>query len=123
MSVIPIKEPVLGAMNQGPGRSDATEQALVNNNIIHNMNIIWRVASVALLVGLALFLLTLILKVLLVGAGLFLLARVVGRRLFGRSFGPWQQGRVSASHVIAIDNPGYRYSAAQPSFERVISIG
>jgi hypothetical protein len=87
------------------------------------MNIIWRVAGVALAVGLALFLLTLIVKVLLVGAGLFLLARVVGPRLAGRAFGPIGRGNWQSSEIISIDNPAYRSGMKQPRFERVISIG
>ncbi|GAB3988628.1 hypothetical protein GCM10028807_11700 [Spirosoma daeguense] len=87
------------------------------------MNIIWRVAGIALAVGLTLFLITLILKVLLIGAGLFLLARVVGPRLMGRSFGPLRQGHWQSATIIAIDNPSYHTSANQPRFERVIPIG
>lgn len=87
------------------------------------MNIIWRVAGVALAVGLALFLLTLILKVLLVGAGLFLLARVVGPRLAGRSFGPLGRGGWQSSDIISIDNPAYRSGVNRADFDRIIPIG
>ncbi|MBD2754440.1 hypothetical protein [Spirosoma validum] len=88
------------------------------------MNIIWRVAGVALAVGLALFLLTLIIKVLLVGAGLFLLARVVGPRLMGgRAFGPLGRGGWQSSTIISIDNPTYRSGVTRASYERVIPIG
>ena len=87
------------------------------------MSIIWRVAGVALAVGLALFLLTLILKVLLIGAGLFLLARVVGPRLMARRFGPLGQGNWQSSNIISIDNPTYRSGVARPNFDRVIPIG
>ncbi|WP_080056622.1 hypothetical protein [Spirosoma aerolatum] len=87
------------------------------------MNIIWRIAGVALAVGLALFLLTLILKVLLVGAGLFLLARFVGPRLAGRAFGPLERGRWQSTNIISIDDPAYRSNVAYPTYSRVISIG
>lgn len=87
------------------------------------MNIIWRIAGVALAVGLALFLLTLILKVLLVGAGLFLLARFVGPRLAGRAFGPLNRGRWQSATIISIDDPAYRSTVASPAYSRVIPIG
>ncbi|WP_461078064.1 hypothetical protein [Spirosoma flavus] len=87
------------------------------------MHIIWRVAGVALAVGLALFLLTLILKVLLVGLGLFLVARVVASRLAGRTFGPIGQGNWQQSTIISIDNPTYRSGVTRANFERVIPIG
>lgn len=88
------------------------------------MNIIWRVAGVALAVGLALFLLTLILKVLLVGAGLFLLARVVGPRLLGyRAYGPLGRGGWQSADIISIDNPTYRSGASRANYERIIPIG
>ncbi|MBN8825599.1 MULTISPECIES: hypothetical protein [unclassified Spirosoma] len=87
------------------------------------MNIIWRIAGVALAVGLALFLLTLILKVLLVGAGLFLVARFVGPRLAGRAFGPLERGRWQSANVISIDDPAYRSRAIYPTYSRVIPIG
>ncbi|GAB2568290.1 hypothetical protein [Spirosoma areae] len=86
------------------------------------MNIIWRVASVALAVALALFLLTLIVKVLLVGAGLFLLARVVGPRLAGRAFGRFGRGSWQSADIISIDNPAYRSGGNQRSLGRIISI-
>lgn len=86
------------------------------------MNIIWRVAGVALAVGVALFLLTLILKVLFVGAGLFLLARVVGPRLAGRSFGPLGRGNWQSSDIISIDNPSYRSYRNGGGFNRTIAI-
>lgn len=88
------------------------------------MNIIWRVAGVALAVGLALFLITLIVKVLLVGAGLFLLARFVGPRLLGgRSFGPLGRGGWQPSTIISIDNPTYHSGVTRTSHERIIPIG
>ncbi|GAB4036556.1 hypothetical protein [Spirosoma gilvum] len=87
------------------------------------MNIIWRIAGVALAVGLALFLLTLILKVLLVGAGFFLLARFVGPRLIGRQYGPLGRGNWQSAHIISIDDPAYRSNVAYPTYSRVIPIG
>lgn len=87
------------------------------------MNIIWRVAAVALAVSLALFLLTLILKVLLVGAGLFLLARVVGPRLMSRRFGQLGRGGWQSSDIISIDNPAYRSGGSRGNVGRIIPIG
>ncbi|MVM37216.1 hypothetical protein GO730_05565 [Spirosoma sp. HMF3257] len=87
------------------------------------MNIIWRVAGLALAVGLALFLLTLILKVLLVGFGAFLLVRVVGAKLAGRAFGRVERGGWQSSNIISIDNPTYRSAIPVRSYERVIPIG
>lgn len=87
------------------------------------MNIIWRVAAVALAVGLALFLLTLVLKILLVGAGLFLLARVVGPRLMGRrGFGQLGRGDWQSSDIISIDNPAFRSSISRGNAGRIIPI-
>lgn len=87
------------------------------------MNIIWRVAAVALAVGLALFLLTLILKILLVGAGLFLLARVVGPRLMGRrGFGQLGRGDWQSSDMISIDNPAFRSGVNRGNVGRIIPI-
>ena len=88
------------------------------------MNIVARVVGVALAVGLALFLLTLVLKVLLVGGLLFFLVRVVGPRLVGRMYGPGALGRGNwQSDIISIDNPSYRSGVTRKSYERVISIG
>ena len=87
------------------------------------MNIIWRVAAVALAVGLALFLLTLVLKVLLVGAALFLVARVAGPRLIGRrGFGPLGRGDWQSSDIISIDNPAYRSGGSRGNVGRIIPI-
>ncbi|GAB4017963.1 hypothetical protein GCM10028808_51000 [Spirosoma migulaei] len=86
------------------------------------MNIIWRVAGLVLAVGLALFLLTLILKVLLVGLGAFLLVRVVGARLAGRTFGRFDRGGWQSSDIISIDNPGYRLPVSSRSYDRIIPI-
>ena len=87
------------------------------------MNIIWRVAGLVLAVGLALFLLTLILKVLLIGLGAFLLVRVVGARLAGRAFGRFDRGGWQSSDIISIDNPTYRSPMSLQRYERVIPIG
>lgn len=91
------------------------------------MNIIARVVGVALAVGLALFLLTLVLKVLLVGGLLFFLVRVVGPRLMGRMYGPYGPGSLGRgnwqSDIISIDNPSYRSGVTRKNYERVISIG
>ena len=87
------------------------------------MNIVARVFGVALAVGLALFLLTLVLKILLVGGLLFLMVRVVGPRLMGRAYGSLDRGGWQANNLISIDNPAYRSGVPNRSYERVISIG
>jgi hypothetical protein len=88
------------------------------------MNIFGRVLGVALIAGVALFLLSLIVKVLLIGAGLFLLARFVGPRLLGgRAYGPLGRGDWQSSNIISIDDPTYRSGVPSRSYERVISIG
>ena len=88
------------------------------------MNIVARVVGVALAVGLALFLLTLVLKVLLVGGLLFFFVRVVGPRLMGRMYGSGPLGRGNwQSDIISIDNPSYRSGVTNKKYERIISIG
>ena len=84
---------------------------------------IWRVAGVALMAGLALFLISILLKLLLVALAVGLLVRVVGGRLMGRFSGPaarvgWQQ-----TEIISIDNPTYRSPMNRAGFERIIPIG
>ena len=86
------------------------------------MNIIWRIAGVAVVAGLALFLLSLVVKFLLVGLGLFLLVRVVGPRLMGRSFGRMERGGWQQADIIAIDNPTYQSGSSAGRFDRVITI-
>lgn len=86
------------------------------------MKIIVRILSVAVIAGLALFLLSLVVKFLLVAAGLFLLVRVVGPRLMNRAFGRMEQGGWHQSDIISIDNPGYRSSHTAGRFDRVISV-
>ncbi|MCX6216285.1 hypothetical protein [Spirosoma sp.] len=87
------------------------------------MNIIWRIAGLALAAGLVLFLVSLLLKVLLVALGIALLGRVVGSRLAGgRAFGRVKHGGWQSSNIISIDNPAYRMPINQASYARVIPI-
>ncbi|WP_020606256.1 hypothetical protein [Spirosoma spitsbergense] len=86
------------------------------------MNIIWRIAGVAVVAGLALFLLSLVVKFLLVGMGLVLLVRVVGPRLMGRAFGRMERGGWQQANIIAIDNPAYHSGRSTGHFDRVIAI-
>lgn len=86
------------------------------------MKIIVRVLGVAVVAGLALFLLSLVVKFLLVAAGLFLLVRVVGPRLMGRAFGRMERGGWHQSDIISIDNPDYRSAYTAGRFDRVISV-
>ena len=87
------------------------------------MNIIWRVAGLALAAGLVLFLVSLLVKVLLVALGVALVVRVVGPRLMGgRAFGRFERNGWQSSQIISIDNPAYRSPMSVGSFERVIPI-
>ncbi len=84
---------------------------------------IWRVAGIALMAGLALFLISLLVKLLLAVLVTGLVIRVVGGQLIGRFSGP--MGRVGgrSMDIISIDNPAYRHSPMnRASFDRVISI-
>lgn len=87
------------------------------------MNIIWRIAGVALVAGLVLFLVSLLVKVLLVALGVALVVRVVGARLMsGRAFGRFERGGWQSSPIISIDNPAYRSPMSIGRAERVIPI-
>jgi hypothetical protein len=87
------------------------------------MNIIWRIAGLALAAGLVLFLVSLLLKVLLVALGIGLLVRVAGARLAGgRAFGRFNRGPWQSSGIISIDSPGYHSPVSQSSFARIIPI-
>lgn len=83
----------------------------------------YRIAGAVLTAGLALFLLTVLIKLLLVAAAIFLLVRVVGGRLLGRSFGSLSQGGRWSTRIISIDNPTHRAPAYRTGFERVVSVG
>lgn len=83
---------------------------------------IWRVAGVALMVGLALFLISILFKLMLVAFVTVLLVRVVGRQLAGRFY--YRMGREGGREIdiISIDNPTYRSAANWGGFERVVPI-
>ncbi|GAB3900344.1 hypothetical protein [Spirosoma agri] len=83
---------------------------------------IWRIAGVALVAGLALFLVTILIKLLLVAAATFVLVRVVGRQLARRAFGPLERGNWQSAEIIAIDQPTFQAPMHRPRFDRVISI-
>ena len=83
---------------------------------------IWRVAGIALMAGLALFLVTLLLKLVLIVLATGLVIRVVGGRLAGRFGGMGGRfGRVSTD-IISIDNPTFRSPMNRAGFDRVIPI-
>lgn len=82
---------------------------------------IWRVAGVALVAALALFLVVTLLKLLLVASVAFLGVRVVGGRLAGRAFGQMGRGGWRSTDIISIDNPAYR-SPVRGSVDRIIPI-
>lgn len=86
---------------------------------------IWRIAGLALMIGLGLFLLSVIVKLLIVAAVAALIFKIVGKQIARRYYGhgnvqggPW----APATSIISIDNPSYRQSAYQASYERIISI-
>lgn len=83
---------------------------------------IWRIAGAVFVVGLALFLITLLLKVLLIASIAFLLVRVVGGKLASRYYGRLGRRDWVSSEVISIDNPAYRSPVNSARFERVVSI-
>ena len=83
---------------------------------------IWRIAGIALVAGLALFLLTILIKLLLVAAVTFLLVRVVGQQLARRAFGPPGRGNWQSAEIISIDQPTFQSPMHRPRFDRVISI-
>lgn len=83
---------------------------------------IWRIAGIALMAGLALFLISILLKLLLVALAAALVIRVVGGRLMHRFGGHRQRMGWSSSNIISIDNPTYRSPMNQAAFERIIPI-
>ncbi len=86
------------------------------------MNIIGRIAGVAVVAALTFFLLSLVVKFLLAGLSLFLIVRIVGPRLLGRASGRMEWGGWQAVDIIAIDNPGYQSGRNVGRFDRVIAI-
>lgn len=83
----------------------------------------WRIGGLVLVAGLALFLITVLLKLLLVAVTVGLLVRVVGVRLASRLFGQVGRGGWQASPVIAIDNPSHGMPRQHMTYDRVIQIG
>lgn len=87
------------------------------------MNIIWRIAGLALAAGLVLFLVSLLVKVLLVALGVAIVVRVVGARLMGgRTFGRFDRNDWQSAQIISIDNPTHHSPMSSGRFERVIPI-
>jgi hypothetical protein len=94
----------------------------LNHKQANEMNM-WRIGGLVLVAGLALFLLTVLIKLLIVAVTVGLLVRVVGFRLASRLFGQIGRGGWQQSQVIAIDSPVYRTPVRQMAYDRVISIG
>ncbi|GAB4017342.1 hypothetical protein [Spirosoma koreense] len=86
------------------------------------MNIIWRIAGVALVASLALFIISLLVKVLLIVSATALVIGAVGRKLMGRRFGQLGQGNWRSSEIISIDNPTYYPMERQRAYGRIIPI-
>lgn len=83
----------------------------------------WRIGGLVLVAGLALFLLTVLLKLLLVAVAVGLLVRVVGARLASRLFGQVGRGGWQMNQPISIDSPAYRMPMQHRAYDRVIQIG
>ncbi|GAB3559179.1 hypothetical protein GCM10027577_51510 [Spirosoma fluminis] len=83
----------------------------------------YRVAGLALAAGLALFLLSVLIKLLLVTFAAVLVVRVVGGYIWSRTAGSLGRGGWQSTNVIAIDNPAYRSPMSRVSVDRVIPIG
>lgn len=88
-----------------------------------------RIAGIALIAGLALFLISVLAKVLIVGGIVLFALRGLGRgaaRLFyGYEYGPQRMGpgNWGSPDIISIDNPANHSPMYQPQFGRVISVG
>lgn len=79
---------------------------------------IWRVTGIVLTAGLALFLVSILLKLLVVALAAFLVVRVAAGRLMGRGYGPLGRGNWSANNIISIDNPAYRSPMNRAGYDR-----
>jgi hypothetical protein len=83
----------------------------------------YRIAGLALVAGLALFLLSILIKLLLVAFAAVLVVRVVGGFLMSRMVGSLGRSGWQSTQVISIDNPAYRVPMHRVSVDRVIPIG
>lgn len=83
---------------------------------------IWRVTGIVLMAGIALFLVSLLLKFMLIVLATGLLVRVIGGQLVRHFSG--SAGRVDwpGNRLISIDNPIYRSPMNRAGFDRTISI-
>lgn len=84
---------------------------------------IWRVTGIVLMVGLAVFLLSLLLKLLLIAGLTVLLVRVVGGQLASRFSNRTERVSMYSTSIISIDNPTYRPFASRATVDRVVPIG
>ncbi|GAB3746395.1 hypothetical protein [Spirosoma pomorum] len=87
---------------------------------------IWRITGLVLLAGLALFLVSLLIKLLLVALAVGLIVRIAGGFIADRFFGSrfQSQGRWQQPQIISIDNPTPTYQAipVKAVYGRVIPI-
>lgn len=102
-----------------PVRTNSAGVGLLRERIKqdNNMNL-YRIAGMAFVAGLALFLLSVLVKLLLVAAATVLLVRGVGGYLMRRRFGGLGRGGWSSTEPISIDNPAYRSSMSRAGFDR-----
>jgi hypothetical protein len=89
--------------------------------------VMWRIAGVALLAGLALFLVSLLIKLVLVALAVGLTLRIAGGFIASRFFGAQLgrgQNRWQQPQVIAIDRPvpSFRATPVSATYDRVIAI-
>jgi membrane protein implicated in regulation of membrane protease activity len=68
---------------------------------------IWRIAGVALIAGLALFLLSVVVKLLLIAAVAALVFNVIGRQIARRYYGSSNRQPQSVMGIVSIDNPAF----------------
>lgn len=102
-----------------PADCKRLEHSLKQDNTMN----MYRVAGIAFTAALALFLVSVLVKLLLVAGATALVVGVVGRRLMGRSFGRLNRGRWQSAEPISIDNPAYRSPMNRASYDRIIPIG
>lgn len=86
---------------------------------------IFRIGGVVLMVGLALFLISMLAKLLIVGGIVLIALRVIGKQIARRfnGYGPQglSQGGWASANIISIDNPGYRTPMYQPQYDRAVA--
>lgn len=78
----------------------------------------YRVAGIALMAGLALFLLSVLVKLLLIAGVTILLARIAGGYVMRRAYGQLNRGGWQSAGIVSIDNPAYRSPRYRAGYDR-----